>query len=58
MKFPEIPKVLLDALEKQFPDKAPRDDVGSFVFGVKAGEQNVLDTLRHHYKKQQETAHV
>lgn len=58
MKFPEVPKVLLDALEQAYPDKAPREDVGSFTFGVKAGQQDVLDHLRHHYKKQQETEHV
>lgn len=58
MKFPEVPKVLLDKLEDMFPDKAPRDDVGSFGFGVAAGQQQILDTLRHHYNKQQETEHV
>jgi hypothetical protein len=58
MKFPEVPKVLLDKLEDMFPDKALREDVGSFSFGVNAGQQNVLDILRHHYNKQQETKHV
>ncbi len=58
MTFPEVPKGLLDRLTDMFPDKAPREDVGSFAFGVNAGQQNVLDILRHHYNKQQETEHV
>jgi hypothetical protein len=57
--FPEIPRGLIDALEKQFPDKALRhDDGGLFSFGALAGEQRVMDLLRRHFLKQQETAHV
>ena len=58
MTFPEVPKGLLDKLAELYPDKAPREDVGSFEFGVKAGQQDVLDILRHYYNKQQETEHV
>ena len=58
MKLPEIPKGLLDALAKAFPDEAPRNDLGAFEFGRRAGPQEVLDVLRQSFKKQQETTHV
>lgn len=59
MSFPEIPSGLISILEKLYPDKAPRQpDGGLFAFGKKAGEQEVIDLLRHHFNRQQEPAHV
>lgn len=59
MAFPEVPKELLDRLEANFPDQAPRrSDGGLFAFGEASGAQQVLDLLRRHYKKQQEASHV
>lgn len=54
MKFPEVPHGLITQLEKQFPDKCPRSDLGAFGFGQRAGQQEVIDLIRHHYERQQE----
>lgn len=51
-KFPVVPDDLLKALEEAFPDKAPRMELSQFNFGVKTGEQAVLDFLRRHNAKQ------
>lgn len=57
--FPEISAGLITQLEQQFPDQAPRSDVGSFGFGKVAGNQEVIDLLRRHFNKQtEETANV
>lgn len=54
MKFPEVPHGLIKQLEQQFPDKSPRSDPGAFGLGVLAGQQRVIDLIRHHYERQQE----
>ena len=51
--FPTIPVGLIAILERQYPDKAPREDVGSVTLGVRAGEQRIIDFLKMHYEKQQ-----
>lgn len=56
--FPEIPSGLLSELERLFPDKSPRSDVGAFSFGKVAGQQEVLDLLRDKFHRQQEARHV
>jgi hypothetical protein len=52
--FPEVPLGLLRFLEQSFPDKSPRTDGSLFSFGQRAGEQAVLDLLRHQYTKQEQ----
>lgn len=53
--FPQIPAGLISALDKLFPDQAPRSDPGGlFEFGRLAGQQEVIDLLRRHQHKQQE----
>ena len=49
-KFPTVDLRLLEALEELFPDDLPRDpqaDLGRLV-----GQQDVLDVLRNHHRKQ------
>ena len=58
MKFPEIPHGLITTLDKQFADRCPREDPGAFGLGRLAGQQEVIDVLRHHYERQQERTHV
>lgn len=58
MKYPEVPHGLIKQLEQQFPDKSPRSDPGAFGLGVLAGQQIVIDLIRHHYERQQERTHV
>lgn len=58
MKFPEVPKGLVDLLTEQFPDQCPRSDLGAFGFGMQAGQQKVIDLIKHHYDRQQESNHV
>lgn len=52
-KFPVVPDDLLTALEKAFPDKAPRDpEITPTQVGVSIGQQNVLDFLRRQHANQ------
>lgn len=51
--FPVVPDDLLKALEKAFPDKAPRDpSISPVEVGVAIGEQRVMDLLRHSHSQQ------
>lgn len=58
MKFPQVPNGLVDLLNQQFPDQCPRSDPGAFGLGELAGQQQVIDLIRHHYNRQQESNNV
>lgn len=53
MSFPSVPYGLITALERQFPDKCPRSDLGTFELGKQAGIQTVIDLLRNRFETQQ-----
>lgn len=51
--FPQVPRQLLDALAKAFPDKAIRDpNATAGEVGAVAGNQQVIDFLRRKYEAQ------
>lgn len=51
-QFPVVPSDLLAALEKAFPDRAPRKpDVTPTEVGVLIGEQRVMDFLRRQHER-------
>lgn len=53
--FPYIPEDMMRALEAAFPDKAPRNpDLSAGAVGMMAGQQSVLDFLRHRLSLQQQ----
>ena len=58
MKFPQVPNGLVDLLTQQFPDQCPRSDPGAFGLGVLAGQQQVIDLIRYHHERQQESSNV
>lgn len=52
MSFPSIPQGLISALERQFPDKCPRNSIEAFESGKLAGIQCVIDLLRNRFETQ------
>jgi len=56
-KLPEIPPVLMEALERVFPDKFPYHATKE-NFEVVRGQQDVMNLLRQNYNRQQERVYV
>jgi hypothetical protein len=50
--FPEIPKVLLEALEQKFPDRLPDHFASIDELRMLQGEQRVVRFLRHQFDQQ------
>lgn len=55
LKFPPVPKELIEELERRFPDRAPNcnDEYSRIMF--LAGEVSVVRFLRHQFNLQTET---
>lgn len=55
-KFPEIPKSLIEELEKRFPNKVPTSKSYSYEdFRYLQGQLSVIEFLRHHFDQQNKT---
>jgi hypothetical protein len=44
--YPKISTKLIECLERDFPDKLPRQYQDNFNFGVLVGQQMVIDKLK------------
>ena len=54
--FPEIPKSLLDELEKRFPNRIPTEPkITEADFRMLQGQQQVIALLRHQFNLQNQT---
>ncbi|KKL61439.1 hypothetical protein LCGC14_2195310 [marine sediment metagenome] len=50
-----VSKVLIESLEKRFPDKAPRGDETERDIWIKTGEVRVVRLLRREFEKLNQT---
>lgn len=52
LKFPPVPKELIEMLELRFPDRAPDVDDDLNVIRFKSGQVSVIRFLRHQFNLQ------
>lgn len=50
--LPDIPKALLEELERRFPDRAPELSLSDREVWAKAGEARLIRFLRHQFDEQ------
>lgn len=53
--LPSVSAALLAALEDMFPDQCPRLDDTDRMVWFRAGQRNVVEVLREHYRRQTES---
>lgn len=51
-KLPNVPKELLEALEKRFPDRLPENMETLDSIRFRSGQVSVIRMLRHHFELQ------
>jgi len=54
-KCPQIEEALLVFLAQVYPGRVPVNEGSQWAYGVLAGHQQVIDTLRTHLREQQTT---
>ena len=45
-EYPQITDMLIEVLERDFPDKLPREYKDNYELGVLIGQQQVIDKLK------------
>lgn len=53
--LPTISPALIQALEEMFPNQCPRLDDEDRMVWFKAGQSNVVEVLKEHHRRQNET---
>lgn len=46
LDYPEISDKLIECLERDFPDKLPRQKISEYELGVLVGRMDVIDKLK------------
>jgi len=46
LNYPEISDKLIECLERDFPDKLPRQKISEYELGVLTGRMDVIDKLK------------
>ena len=46
LDYPEISDKLIECLERDFPDKLPRQQISEYELGVLVGRMDVIDKLK------------
>lgn len=52
-EYPQISDLLIEVLERDFPDKLPREYKDNYELGILIGQQQVIDKLKteKHYQE-------
>lgn len=45
-EYPQISDLLIEVLERDFPNKLPKDYIDKYELGVLIGQQQVIDKLK------------
>lgn len=49
--YPYISEALIKCLERDFPDKLPREEISPYKLGILIGQQIIIDKLRSEVKE-------
>lgn len=58
INYPDISEHLIKCLQRDFPDTIPREEISAYQYGVKVGQQLIIDKLIYEKTEQEEKRNV